>query len=311
MPLISQQSGGQQSSSSLSSDTISIGYPIYLNVYVGHPILVILVIQYKVKKLAKTKKVTEMSSEEIKEEVKKTYAKVAQPDVGSCCEPSAAESCCGPEVASEDVRASYAEVLGYSVKDMPESAVESFAGCGNPVAIAGLKEGEVVLDLGSGAGLDMFHAARKVGSSGRVIGVDMTPEMIEKGGRGAEELGMQNVEFRLGDIEDLPVDDNSVDVIISNCVINLAPDKSKVFQEAFRVLRPGGRLMVSDIVLEAPLPKEIHDDLISYTGCLGGAIHVDEYLQHMRDAGFKNVEVVSKTGAGPASSAKIAAYKPI
>ncbi|MFX1603778.1 MAG: arsenite methyltransferase, partial [Promethearchaeota archaeon] len=196
------------------------------------------------------------------------------------------------------------------VKDMPESAVESFAGCGNPVALASLKEDEVVLDLGSGAGLDMFHAARKVGIGGRVIGVDMTPEMIEKAEKGAEELGLTNVEFRLGDIEDLPVDDDSVDVVISNCVINLAPDKAKVFREAFRVLRPGGRLMVSDIVLEAPLSDELRNDIVSYTGCLGGAIHEDEYLNHIRDAGFENVEVVQKAGFGIAASAKIAAYKP-
>jgi len=307
---MSQQSGGQQSSVSLWSDTISIGYPIYLNVYVGRPILVILVIQYKVEKLTETKKVSEMSSDEIKKEVKKTYAKVAQPNATSCCEPSAAKSCCGPEVAGGSIRTSHAQALGYSVEDMPESAVESFAGCGNPVALASLKGGEVVLDLGSGAGLDMFHAARMVGETGRVIGVDMTPEMIQKAEEGAEELGLKNVEFRLGDIEELPVDHDSVDVVISNCVINLAPDKSKVFREAFRVLRPGGRLMVSDIVLEASLPQEIQDDLVSYTGCLGGAIHVDEYLQHMRDAGFESVEVVSKAAAGPASSAKIAAYKP-
>lgn len=308
---MSQQSGGQQNSSSLWSDTTNIGYPIYLNVYVGRPILIISVIQYKVKEVTETKKVSEMSPDEIKKEVKKTYAKVAQPNASSCCEPSTVESCCGPEVASGSIRTSYAEALGYSIEDMPESAVESFAGCGNPVALASLKEGEVVLDLGSGAGLDMFHAARKVGKTGRVIGVDMTPEMIEKAEEGARELGLENVEVRLGDIEELPVDDDSVDVIISNCVINLAPDKSKVFREAFRVLRPGGRLMVSDIVLEASLPQEIHDDLISYTGCLGGAIHVDEYLQHIRDAGFENVKIVSKANAGPASSAKIAAYKPV
>lgn len=269
-----------------------------------------MVIQYKVKTLTETNKVTEMSDEEIKEEVRKTYAKVAQPTAASCCEPRAAESCCGPEMASGTVRTSYAESLGYSVKDMPESAVESFAGCGNPVALASLKEGEVVLDLGSGAGLDMFHAARKVGNTGRVIGVDMTPEMIEKAEIGAEQLGLENVEFRLGDIEDLPVDDSSVDVIISNCVINLAPDKSKVFREAFRVLRPGGRLMVSDIVLEAPLTDEIRNDIASYTGCLGGAINVDDYLQAIRDSGFEDVEIVQSASFGIAASAKIAAYKP-
>jgi SAM-dependent methyltransferase len=261
------------------------------------------------------KKVSEMSSEEIKDAVKDTYAKVAQPTVSSCCGPTDTEQStadcasngCGP---TSNPRISYAESLGYSVKDMPESATESFAGCGNPVAIASLKEGEVVLDLGSGAGLDMFHAARKVGDSGRVIGVDMTPAMIEKAKLGAEQLGLENVEFRLGDIEDLPVENSSVDVIISNCVINLAPDKGKVFQEAYRVLRPGGRVMVSDIVLEASLPENVREEIANYTGCLGGAILEEEYLQLMRDAGFERVKVVSKAGFGQASSAKIAAYKP-
>ncbi|MFW9846625.1 MAG: arsenite methyltransferase, partial [Candidatus Thorarchaeota archaeon] len=265
--------------------------------------------------LAKAKKVSDMTSKEIKEAVKDAYSKVAQPTGGSCCGPTESEqtaSDCGTSGcgSSSDLRTSYAESLGYSVADMPESATESFAGCGNPVAIASLKEGEVVLDLGSGAGLDMFHAARKVGDAGRVIGVDMTPAMIEKAKRGAEQLGLKNVEFRLGDIEDLPVDDDSVDVIISNCVINLAPDKGKVFREAYRVLRPGGRVMVSDIVLDASLPKKVRDEVVNYTGCLGGAILEEEYLQHMRDAGFEGVEVVSKTSFGTASSAKIAAFKP-
>ncbi|MFX1262872.1 MAG: arsenite methyltransferase [Promethearchaeota archaeon] len=261
------------------------------------------------------KKVSEMSSEEIKDAVKDTYSKVAQPAASSCCGPTeteqAASDCRTAECAPPgNIRTSYAESLGYSVKDMPESATESFAGCGNPVAIASLKEGEVVLDLGSGAGLDMFHAARKVGDTGRVIGVDMTPAMIEKAKLGAEELGLENVEFRLGDIEDLPVEDSSIDVVISNCVINLAPDKGQVFREAYRVLRPGGRVMVSDIVLEANLPEKVRDEIANYTGCLGGAILEEEYLQHMRDAGFEGVEVVSKTGFGRSSSAKIAAYKP-
>ena len=259
------------------------------------------------------KKVSEMSSEEIKDAVKDAYSRVAQPAGSSCCGPSepeqtASDCDCAP---SGNIRTSYAESLGYSVKDMPKSATESFAGCGNPVAIASLKEGEVVLDLGSGAGLDMFHAARKVGDTGRVIGVDMTPAMIEKAESGAKQLGLENVEFRLGDIEDLPMEDSSVDVIISNCVINLALDKGQVFREAYRVLRPGGRIMVSDIVLEAELPEKVRDEIASYTGCLGGAILEEEYLQHMRNAGFEGVEVVSKTGFGQASSAKIAAYKPM
>lgn len=217
---------------------------------------------------------------------------------------------CDPKVAESDSRTSYAERLGYEVREMPQSAIESFAGCGNPVAIAGLKEGEVVLDLGSGAGLDMFHAARKVGSSGRVIGVDMTQAMLDQARRGAEQLGLDNVDFRLGDIEELPLEDESIDVIISNCVINLAPDKAKVFREAFRVLRPGGRMMVSDIVLETELSEEMRQDISYYAGCIGGAILEEEYLQHMRNAGFADVEVVDKVGCPPAVSAKIAAYKP-
>jgi len=255
-----------------------------------------------------------MSSEEIKEAVKRNYERVAQPSTGSCCPSSATEkatsSCCGPEASSSDPRATYAKSLGYDVRDMPESATESFAGCGNPVAVASLKEGEVVLDLGSGAGLDMFHAARKVGVTGKVIGVDMTPAMIEKAKRGAEQLGLENVEFRLGDIEDLPVEDETVDVIISNCVINLAPDKAKVFQEAFRVLRPGGRIMVSDIVLETPLPDEVRQDISYYAGCVAGAVLEEDYLQYIRDAGFEDVEVLDRVGWPPAISAKIAAYKP-
>ncbi|MFX0108841.1 MAG: arsenite methyltransferase [Candidatus Hodarchaeota archaeon] len=262
--------------------------------------------------MAKTKKISEMSPEEIKDAVKDSYAKVAQPSRGSCCSSDSSEqttsSRCEPQTSNP--RTTYAETLGYDVKDMPESATESFAGCGNPVAIASLKEGEVVLDLGSGAGLDMFHAARKVGETGRVIGVDMTPAMIEKAKHGAEQLGLENVEFRLGDIEDLPVEDSSVDVIISNCVINLATDKGKVFQEAYRVLRPGGRVMVSDIVLETPLPEKLREDVSYYAGCIGGAILEEEYLQHMRDAGFEEVEVVDRVGCPPAVSAKITAVKP-
>jgi ubiquinone/menaquinone biosynthesis C-methylase UbiE len=176
--------------------------------------------------------------------------------------------------------------------------------------MASLREGEVVLDLGSGGGLDVFIAAKKVGNSGLVIGIDMTPEMIEKARLNAERIGVENVEFRQGDIEALPVDDNSIDVIISNCVINLSPNKANVFYESFRVLRPGGRMMISDIVLEESLPEKTRDEIITYTGCIGGAILEEEYLQLIRDAGFKHAKVVSKAPFGVASSVKIAAYKP-
>lgn len=245
--------------------------------------------------MTQTKRITEMTDEEIKEEVRKTYAKLAQ-SAGSCC--------------GTNSRGSYAKTLGYAVDDLPDSITESFAGCGNPTALANLKEGEVVLDLGSGAGLDAFMAAQKVGPTGHVIGIDMTTAMIEKAKTNAEKLGVMNVEFRLGDIEALPVEDESVDVIISNCVINLAPDKGKVFQEAFRVLRPEGRILISDIVLEASLPQETRDEVTSYTGCLGGAILKEDYLHLIHDAGFTNVKIVSEAPFNIATSVKIEALKP-
>ncbi len=245
--------------------------------------------------MTQTKRITEMTDEEIKAEVRKTYAKVAQ----------ATGSCCGPGTRSD-----YAKTLGYSIDDLPESVTGSFAGCGNPTALANLKEGEIVLDLGSGAGLDVFMAARQVGKTGYVIGVDMTPAMIEKAKENAEKLGVTNVEFRFGDIDELPVENDSVDVIISNCVINLAPDKGKVFREAFRALRPGGRMLISDIVLEASLPQETRDEVATYTGCLGGAILKEEYLQQIRDAGFSDVRIVSEAAFDIATSAKIEAFKP-
>lgn len=250
------------------------------------------------------KKVSEMSSDEIKKEVKKTYTKVAQRTT-SCCDVSSSScSCSGQET-------SLAEALGYAVEDLPDSLTESFAGCGNPVALASLKKGEIVLDLGSGAGLDVFLAAKEVGESGRVIGVDMTPEMVQKAEENAAKLGVTNVEFRQGDIEKLPVDDNSVDVIISNCVINLAPDKNEVFREAFRALRPGGRVMISDIVLEKQLPKAVRDQVAAYTGCLGGAILKEEYLQIMQKAGFEKVRVIEEAPFNLAISAKIEGFKPV
>ena len=254
--------------------------------------------------MTETKKVSEMKPDEIKKAVRDAYSKVAKganPETGiasSCCEQpaQAKSSCCGPAPEVKVTRVNLADALGYDTKGMPISATESFAGCGNPVVLASLKEGEVVLDLGSGAGLDMFVASKKVGETGKVIGVDMTPAMIEKAKKNAEELGITNVDFRFGDIEEMPVDDNSVDVVISNCVINLAPSKAKVFQEAYRVLKPGGRVMVSDIVLSKPLPKEVSDEVVTYTGCIGGEILDEEYLQHMRNAGFKDARITSKAG---------------
>ena len=236
-----------------------------------------------------------LNDEQIKDEVKKAYSKVAE----------VSTSCCGPSS-----RKDLALQFGYEIEGVPETATESFAGCGNPIVLASLKEGEVVLDLGSGAGLDAFVAARKVGEKGMVIGVDMTPAMLEKARKAAEKAGLTNLDFREGDIENLPVDDNSVDVIISNCVINLAPDKSKVFKEAFRVLRPGGRLAISDIVLDNELPAGVRESVGNYTGCLGGAILEDEYLGLISEAGFEKVEVVDRAVFNLGVSAKISAYKP-
>ncbi len=250
-----------------------------------------------------------ISSEQIKDVVRQTYARVAQ---GSCCGVTQETSCCGSTQTAVPWGKRLAKAVGYSteVDAMPESVTESFAGCGNPVALAGLKEGETVLDLGAGAGLDVFLAAEKVGGKGRVIGLDMTPEMIEKARENAEKLGLKHVEFHLGDIEDMPIVDQSIDVIISNCVINLAPNKGKVFEEAYRVLKPGGRLMVSDIVAESELPQSVRDDLAAWAGCVAGALVESEYLEAIKQAGFIDVTVVSKAKLGPISSDKIEAHKP-
>jgi arsenite methyltransferase len=167
-------------------------------------------------------------------------------------------------------------------------------GCGNPQAIASIEHGEIVLDLGSGAGIDCFLAARATGEQGLVIGVDMTPEMIAKARLNAEKTGVRNVEFRLGEIENLPVADSSIDVIISNCVINLSPEKRRVYVEAFRVLKPGGRLAVSDIVLTAALPEELHNDLSLYTGCMAGASSLPDIEGHLADAGFVDIRISAK-----------------
>jgi SAM-dependent methyltransferase len=250
-------------------------------------------------------------SEEIKEHVKQRYSELArraQASSGSCCEVSRTTSCCGPVSKDE-----YVKDIGYSleeINDLPETAIGAAAGCGNPTALASLKEGEVVLDLGSGGGIDVFIAAKNVGPKGRVIGVDMTDEMLDLARKNSEELGFENVEFRKGDIEDLPVEDDSVDVIISNCVINLAPDKDNVFREAYRVLRPGGRITVSDIVTDGPLPKEIMENPDQWAACVSGALDLDDYLEKISNAGFEKVEVLDRRGFGTIYSAEVAAYKP-
>jgi arsenite methyltransferase len=231
-----------------------------------------------------------MKDTEIKTSVRQRYAQVAREST-SCCSP---KSCgCNSAPTAQDIGKS----IGYSEEDMaavPEGANLGL-GCGNPVALASLKEGETVLDLGSGAGFDCFLAAKKVGASGRVIGVDMTPEMIDKARENARKSNVKNVEFRLGEIENLPAADSSVDAIISNCVINLAPDKKRVFKEAFRVLKPGGRVMVSDIVLTQPLPENVKNSVEAYVGCIAGAAVEADYLSAVRAAGFEDIKVVGES----------------
>lgn len=223
----------------------------------------------------------ESSSETVREEVRRRYGASA-----SGRSPCADDCCTVTEITD----------LGYSSEDaaaVPEAANLGL-GCGNPLAIASLKEGQVVLDLGSGAGFDCFLAARAVGKTGKVIGVDMTHEMLAKARENAHKNGFTNVEFRLGEIEALPVADNSVDVIISNCVINLSPEKQRVFNEAFRVLRSGGRLAIADMVATAPLPSDIKADWAAYTGCMAGASQITELEQMLQKAGFKQIKIAPK-----------------
>ena len=227
-----------------------------------------------------------MEESEVKEYVKERYGEIAKRE-GSCCP----TSCCGPSALDMALK------IGYSVDDLeevPESSVMGL-GCGNPVALASLKEGEVVLDLGSGGGIDVFLAAEKVGARGKAIGVDMTEEMILRATAAASEHGFENVEFRLGEIESLPVEDSSVDAIISNCVINLSPDKEKVFREAHRVLKPGGRIMISDLVTYGELPDEVKRSFSAWAGCIAGALEKNQYLDTIRRAGFKDIRVVSES----------------
>ena len=228
-----------------------------------------------------------MKEQDIKKAVRENYAKVAVNS--SCCCSGQATSCCGQPGMEKEIGSK----IGYSDKDMekvPEGSNLGL-GCGNPIALASIKKGEVVLDLGSGAGFDCFLAADKVGTEGKVIGVDMTPEMIEKARGNAKKSGYKNIEFRLGEIENLPVENGSIDLIISNCVVNLSPDKDKVFKEAYRVLKPGGRIMVSDIVLTKELPDDIKNNTLAYVGCVSGAILKESYLKTIEKAGFKNIKV--------------------
>ena len=220
--------------------------------------------------------------------VKKSYGQIAQQN-SSCC---GGGSCCGGDNLDDLSRK-----IGYSdaqLNDVPNGANLGL-GCGNPLAIASLKKGEVVLDLGSGAGFDTFLASRKVGSTGKIIGVDMTDEMIKKARENAARGNYTNVEFRQGDIEALPVDDASIDVVISNCVINLAPNKAKVFKEANRVLKPGGRMTISDVVLLKELPDKLKNDEKLLAGCVSGAILKQDYLKLIEKAGFSKVNILKET----------------
>ena len=231
-----------------------------------------------------------MGKEDVRKTVREGYAKVVKQG-SSCCTP--APSCCGSTELIQDI----SKKIGYTdaeLKTVPEGANLGL-GCGNPVALASLKQGETVLDLGSGAGFDCFLAASRVGEKGKVIGVDMTPEMIEKARENAKKGNYVNVEFRLGEIEHLPAADNSVDAVISNCVINLSPDKKEVFAEAFRVLKPRGRMMISDIVLLKELPDFIKHSIEAYIGCVAGAMLKDEYLKAVREAGFQDVKIIDET----------------
>lgn len=268
---------------------------------------------------------------EIRATVSKSYADRVRPVlnraddiplemVGSgaaCCSTDSAEdSCCGADVseASTDVAITniarlYAEA---DVTDLPSTVTDVAFGCGNPTAIAALKPGETILDLGSGGGIDCFLAAKMVGPSGHVYGVDMTPEMIALARKNAGKVGATNVDFRLGEIEHLPLEDSSVDVIISNCVINLSPDKDQVFREAFRVLRPGGRLQVSDIVWTQPVPESVKDDLEAWAGCIAGALVESDYLSKINAAGFEKTasNATEYPGGKGIASAAVVAYKP-
>jgi len=245
----------------------------------------------KIKDLFNFQNKSMKNQNDIKDIVKKEYGQIAK---------TSAQCGCGSCGCSSNMTVQkQSGEMGYSADEM--SAVPGGSnlglGCGNPTAIASLKEGDVVLDLGSGAGFDAFLASKKVGNSGKVFGVDMTDEMLKKARENAKKGGFTNVEFKKGDIESLPIDDNSIDVVISNCVINLAPDKAKVFQETYRVLKTGGRLMVSDVVLVKPLPDELKNDKNLLIGCVSGAILKEDYLNLLKQAGFTDIILHKETPA--------------
>lgn len=235
---------------------------------------------------------------EIKKFVKDRYAEIA----------SKGDSCC-PSCACPADFVEQAKSMGYTeqeIRSVPNAALMGL-GCGNPTALAELKEGETVVDLGSGGGLDVFLAARKVGEKGKVIGVDMTPEMVEKARENAKKGDYKNVEFRVGEIENLPLEDNSIDVIISNCVINLSPDKLATYKEAFRVLRPNGRMLISDLVTEGELSVDVRQSSEAWAGCIAGAMEKQEYLNTIKKAGFRDVTIVAaRSFSEPGMDARLA-----
>lgn len=240
---------------------------------------------------------SDLTKEQVRAGVRESYAAVARGQTGTgCCSPGPSESkaaCCAPPTSGARERSGK---IGYSEADLDAVPEDSNMGlgCGNPAAIAELKPGETVLDLGSGGGFDCFIASRQVGPEGAVIGVDMTPDMIALARKNAAEHGYGNVEFRLGEIEHLPVADNSIDVILSNCVINLSPEKDKVFRDAFRALKPGGRLRVSDVVALQPMPDAMQNAMDLISGCIGGAALVGEIETWLTEAGFAEVSVEPK-----------------
>ena len=250
--------------------------------------------------------VMKMEEKRVKEFVKERYGEIAKTRRSS--------SCCGSSGTDAALRIGYSEE---DLKNAPEASIMGL-GCGNPVALASLKEGETVLDLGSGGGIDVFLVARKVGPRGKAIGVDVTEEMVNRARVAASKHGYENVEFRLGDIENLPIEDDSVDVVISNCVINLSPDKEKVFREAYRVLKPNGRIVISDLVTEGELPEEVRKSFDAWAGCVAGALEKGQYLGAIRRAGFKNIRIISESTyntsvsqelSGKITSVQVEAYK--
>jgi SAM-dependent methyltransferase len=227
----------------------------------------------------------------IKEEVKKQYASlVSSPGPCSCCTKDSVD-------LTNIMKGNLIKMAGYDMEELkrlPSEVVENSFGCGNPLAFAEVKSGETVLDIGSGAGIDCILAAKKVGEKGKVIGLDMTQEMVDKAQENALKAGLKQVEFRLGEAENMPVEDNSVDWVISNCVINLSPEKPKVFSEIARILKPGGRFSISDIVLGEDLPEWLHMSLHAWTGCLAGSIKESEYVKGLENAGLTEVKVTSR-----------------